>query len=66
MQKHDSVQLQIRHLLFELSWSVNDLHGFSQQLSIDDLQQADLSLQKLSALINHVKKRSNPLGLVVI
>lgn len=65
MQKHDSVPLEIGHLLFELAWCVNDLQGFSRQLSMDDIQQADLSLQKLSALINHVK-RSSPLRLAAV
>ncbi len=61
MQKQDSGLIE--HLLYELAWCINDLHGVSRQLSLDDIQQADLSLQKLSALINHVKKRSNPLRL---
>ncbi len=63
MQKLDTVPGEIGHLLFELAWCVNDLQGLSRQLSLDDIQQADLSLQKLSALINHVKKRSSPLRL---
>ena len=66
MQKHNQAPLEIEHLLFELAWCINDLQGFHRQLSIDDIQQADLSLQKLSALINQVKQRSSPLRLAAV
>jgi hypothetical protein len=66
MQRQKSAPSEIEHLLFELTWCVNDLQGFRRQLSIDDIQQADLSLQKLSALITQVKKQSNPLRLAAV
>ncbi len=55
MQKLDTVSLKIEHLLVELSWCINDLQGFRQQLSIDDAKQADLSLSKLESLISFVR-----------
>lgn len=66
MQKHDSAQLEIKHLLFELAWCINDLQDFGQQLSLDDIQQVDLSLQKLNAFISNVRKQSSPLRLAAI
>lgn len=66
MQKHNSVQLEIDHLLFELTHCINDLQGFRRQLSIDDIQQADLSLQKLNALITNVKGQSSHFKLSIV
>lgn len=48
MQKQNLVQLEIEHLLHELTSCVNDLQAYRRQLSIDDVQQADISLQKLN------------------
>ncbi|HAT1845509.1 TPA: hypothetical protein U0Y19_000960 [Legionella pneumophila] len=59
MQKSEEVQLEIEHLLFELNCCVNDLSSFRLQISIDDLQQAELSLNKLESLISFVKQYSN-------
>lgn len=59
MQKQNQVQLEIEHLLFELACCVNDLQPFRRQLSIDNMQQADISLQKLSALITNVQYQTN-------
>jgi len=64
MQNHGSVQQEIEYLLVELSSCVNDLHSFRRQLSIDDTKQAEISLQKLNALITCVSNQSNPLKLV--
>ena len=59
MQTQNSVQLEIDHLLFELTWCVNDLLAHRRHLSSDDIRQADLSLQKLSALIANTRNQSN-------
>lgn len=65
MQKQDQVQLNIEYLLHELASCINDLKAFSGHLSIDDVQQADISLRELSALItNHNQARLIRLSIV--
>ncbi|MBL7479774.1 hypothetical protein [Legionella bononiensis] len=59
MQQQEPVQLEIEHLLFELNCCVNDLSNFRLQISVDDIQQAELSLNKLESLISFVKQYSN-------
>lgn len=59
MQKSEVVQLEIEQLLFELNCCVNDLSNFRLQISIDEIQQAELSLNKLESLISFVKQYSN-------
>lgn len=59
MQKQNSVRLEVDHLLFELTWCVNDLLAHRRHLSNDDIQRADLSLQKLSAIITSASNQSN-------
>ncbi|MBI2785108.1 MAG: hypothetical protein HYX60_01890 [Legionella longbeachae] len=66
MQKLDTVSLKIEHLLVELSWCINDLQGFRQQLSIDDAKQADLSLSKLESLISFVRNHQSPIRLAAV
>jgi len=66
MQYVDSVQMEIEHLLVELSCCVNDLQGYRRQLSVGDAKQAELSLQKLSALISCVSNQSGQLRLVAV
>jgi len=66
MQNHDSAQLEIEHLLVELSCCVNDLQRFRRQLSVGDVKQAELSLQKLNALISYVSNQSGYLRLVAV
>ena len=65
MQNHNSVQEKIEHLLVELSCCVNDLHGLRRNLSLEDTKQAELSVQKLNALISYVGNQSSHLRLVV-
>ncbi|WP_133130835.1 hypothetical protein [Legionella yabuuchiae] len=55
MQTSTSIQNEIDHILFELSCSVNNLQDYRLQISPHDIQQAELSLQKLKALISFVK-----------
>lgn len=55
MQKSAILQNEVDHILFELNCCVNDLHGYRMQISLDDIQQAELSLSKLQALISFVK-----------
>lgn len=55
MQKSAIFQNEVEHILFELKSCVNDLHGYRMQISLDDIQQAELSLSKLQALISFVK-----------
>lgn len=38
MQKQNFVQLEIEHLLHELTCCINELQAFRQQLSIDNMQ----------------------------
>lgn len=64
MQNHDSVQEKIEHLLVKLSCCVNDLHGLRRNLFLEDIKQAELSVQKLNALISYVSNQSSPLRLV--
>ena len=59
MQKQNSVWLEIDHLIFELTCCVNDLLAHRRHLSSDDILQADLSLQKLSAIITNARNQSN-------
>lgn len=55
------MQLEIDHLLFQLAWCIEDLHSFRQQLTLDDINQAEISLQKLDALIfNSSHKEGTP------
>jgi hypothetical protein len=55
MQVQNATQQIIEHVLYELTSCINELQGFRQQLSIDHLEQADLSLQKLHALMSSAK-----------
>lgn len=66
MQKQDLVQLKIEHLLHELACCINDLQAFRRQLSIDDVQQADISLQKLNALITNAQYQISPVRLSIV
>lgn len=66
MQKQDPVQLKIEHLLRELTCCINDLQAFRKQLSIDDVQQADISLQKLNALITNAQYQIGPVRLSIV
>ncbi|MDI1352487.1 MAG: hypothetical protein PSV35_06915, partial [bacterium] len=52
MQVQNTTQQTIEHVLYELTACVNELQGFRQQLSFDNLQQAELSLQKFHALMS--------------
>ncbi|KTC94706.1 hypothetical protein [Legionella erythra] len=65
MQKQDSPTLVIEHLLVELAWCIDDLHGFRHQLSIEDALNAETSFQKLEALISSAKTRIGTLRLIV-
>ena len=55
MEVQNTTQQTIEHVLYELTACVNELQGFSQQLSIHNLQQAELSLQKFHALISRAR-----------
>lgn len=66
MQKQNLVQLQIEHLLHELTCCINDLQAFRRQLTLDDVQQADISLQKLNALITNAQDQTNPIRLSIV
>ncbi|HHT9843835.1 TPA: hypothetical protein ACT9I4_001951 [Legionella pneumophila] len=52
MQKFDSAEIQIDHLLFELARCVNDLQRFYRQFSTEDRKQVELSLSKLEFLVS--------------
>ncbi|MFW3142523.1 hypothetical protein QPW88_01910 [Legionella pneumophila] len=56
MQQQEPVQLEIEHLLFELNCCVNDLSRRRLQINTHDIQQAELSLNKLESLISFVKQ----------
>ena len=56
MQQHESAQRDIEHLLFELNSCVNDLSRHRLQISIHDIQQAELILSKLKSFISVVKQ----------
>ena len=66
MQKQNSVQLEVEHLIFELTWCVNDLLAHRRHLSSDDIRQADLSLQKLSTIISSARNQSSRLWLTAV
>ncbi|TAL59354.1 MAG: hypothetical protein EPN84_11365 [Legionella sp.] len=66
MQKLDTVSLEIEHLLFDLTLCVNDLHSFSEQLSIDDTKQVELNLNKLESLISFVRNHKNKFKLTAV
>jgi hypothetical protein len=66
MKKQNLVQLQIEHLLHELTCCINDLQAFRRQLTLDDVQQADISLQKLNALITNAQDQTNPVRLSIV
>ena len=66
MQKSAILQNEVEHLLFELNGCVNDLQGYRRLLSIGDAKQAELSLQKLSALISCVSNQSGHPRLVAV
>lgn len=59
MQRTKARQLEIEHLLFELSCCVNDLQNVRLQISADEIQQAELSLNKLESLISFVQAFSS-------
>ncbi|MBA2649447.1 MAG: hypothetical protein H0U75_07620 [Legionella sp.] len=59
MQKQNLVQLEIEHILFELSCCINNLQDFRTYLSVENVQQADISLQKLNVLISNAQYRIN-------
>lgn len=65
MQKQNLIQLEIEHLLHELTCCINDLQAYRRQLSVDDVQQADISLQKLNALITNAHYQINPVRLSI-
>lgn len=66
MQKQNLVQLEIEHLLHELTRCINDLQAYRRQLSVDDVQQADISLQKLNTLITNAQYQINPVRLSIL
>jgi hypothetical protein len=66
MQKQNLVQLEIEHLLHELTCCINDLQAFRRQLTLDDVRQADISLQKLNALITNAQYQTNPVRLSIV
>lgn len=66
MKKQNLVQLEIEHLLHELACCIKDLQDFRRQLSIDDIHRADISLQKLNALITNAKYQKNPVRLSIV
>ena len=66
MQKQNSVQLEVEHLIFELTWCVNDLLAHRRHLSSNDIRQADLSLQKLSTIISSARNQSSRLWLTAV
>jgi|GEM_PF-4395982 len=66
MQKLDTVSLEIEHLLFDLTLCINDLHGFIEQLSLDDTKQVELNLNKLEALISFVRNHKNRFKLTAV
>jgi hypothetical protein len=55
VQQQETAQLEIEHLLFELNGCVNDLSRHRLQINPHDIQQAELSLNKLESLISFVK-----------
>ncbi|RUQ85123.1 hypothetical protein [Legionella septentrionalis] len=56
MRHQEKTQLDIEHLLFELSCCVNNLSRYRLNLNYDDIQQAELSLNKLELIISFVKQ----------
>ena len=66
MQTINPNSLEIEHLLVELALCVNDLQAYRQKLTMDDANQAELSLSKLELLISFIRNHRNPLRLVVI
>jgi hypothetical protein len=63
MQKLDPIPMEIEHLLVELACSINDLQAFRQKLTMDDANQAELSLSKLESLISFIRNNRNPIRL---
>ncbi|HAT1762249.1 TPA: hypothetical protein I8Y99_000672 [Legionella pneumophila] len=59
MQRTTAAQLEIEHLLFELNCCVNDLQSVRLQISVDEIHQAVLSLNKLKSLISFVRTFSS-------
>lgn len=59
MQRTTAAQLEIEHLLFELNCCVNSLQSVRQQISADEIHQAELSLNRLESLISFVKAFSS-------
>ena len=59
MQKHNLVQLEIEHILFDLTCCVENLQAFRKYLSVDDVQQANGSLKKLNDLITDAQYQKN-------
>lgn len=66
MQHFDSAEIQIDHLLFELTRCVNDLQGFYRQLSIEDRKQVELSLCRLEFLVSHSNRYQSQHALAVV
>jgi hypothetical protein len=66
MRNVDSVQMEIEHLLVELSSCINDLQGYRRLLSITDAKQAELSLQKLSSIISCVSDQTGHIRLAAV
>ncbi|KTD27476.1 hypothetical protein [Legionella israelensis] len=66
MQNFDSANIQMDHLLFELTRCVNDLQGFYRQLSIEDRKQIELSLSKLEFLVSHSDRYQGQTALAVV
>ena len=66
MQKFDSTNIQIDHLIFELARCVNELQGFYRQLSIEDKKQVELSLSKLELLVSHSDRYQGQTALVAV
>lgn len=66
MQIENTIELEIEHLLFNLMSTVNELQGYRRFLSINHVQQADISLQKLNALMTNAKHPIQPFKLSLV
>ncbi|EHL32119.1 hypothetical protein [Legionella drancourtii] len=66
MQTISPNSLEIEHLLVELALCINDLQVYRQKLTMDDANQAELSLSKLEALISFVRNHKSPIRLAAV
>lgn len=55
--QQERLQLDIEHLLFELNCCINNLSRYRLNINRDDLQQAELRLNKLESLISFYPRR---------